>query len=197
MKSTGLDFQDLLQIVDVIRSSSQFSEVRVRSGDIEIELRRGPAKPNGAHAAGHVEQPSPRAAAPQALAAPAPAAAPAHAAHVQRHGHVGGGELVTDSPAAKAASATHHPAVREFGPEALVVRSPMVGTFYRAPEPGAAPFVDVGQAVAPDTTVCIIEVMKLMTSLPAGLRGRVAEILVADGEAVEHGQPLIVLEPLA
>jgi acetyl-CoA carboxylase biotin carboxyl carrier protein len=71
----------------------------------------------------------------------------------------------------------------------------MVGTFYRASEPGAGPFVEVGASVAPDTPVCIIEVMKLMNSIVAQCRGTVAEILVGDGEAVEYGQPLIVITP--
>lgn len=85
--------------------------------------------------------------------------------------------------------------VGEVPEGAVVVRSPMVGTFYRAPEPGAKPFVEVGAAVVPDTTVCIIEVMKLMNSIPAQCHGTVTGILVADGEAVEYGQPLIAINP--
>jgi acetyl-CoA carboxylase biotin carboxyl carrier protein len=77
----------------------------------------------------------------------------------------------------------------------VLITSPMVGTFYRSPEPGAPPFVEVGQAVEPDTTVCIIEVMKLMNTLPAGCQGVVTQIRVGDGEAVEYGQLLIVIEP--
>jgi acetyl-CoA carboxylase biotin carboxyl carrier protein len=78
---------------------------------------------------------------------------------------------------------------------AAVVKAPMVGTFYRAPAPGAAPFVEVGQKVEPDMTVCIIEVMKLMNSIPAGVRGTVREIRVGDSQPVEFGQVLIVIEP--
>ncbi|HET9490594.1 MAG TPA: acetyl-CoA carboxylase biotin carboxyl carrier protein [Methylomirabilota bacterium] len=77
------------------------------------------------------------------------------------------------------------------------VKAPMVGTFYRAPAPGAPPFVEVGSAVAEDATVCIIEVMKLMNSIRAGCRGRVSEICVEDGALVEFGQTLMVIEPLA
>ena len=76
-----------------------------------------------------------------------------------------------------------------------IVRSPMVGTFYRAPAPGERPFVETGQLVEAETTVCIIEVMKLMNSIPAAARGVVREILVADAQAVQYGQPLIVVEP--
>ena len=71
----------------------------------------------------------------------------------------------------------------------------MVGTFYRAPAPGERPFVEMGQVVEAETTVCIIEVMKLMNSIPAPVRGAVREILVKDAQAVQYGQPLIVLEP--
>ena len=75
------------------------------------------------------------------------------------------------------------------------IKAPMVGTFYRAPAPGAPPFVEVGDRVEPDSILCIIEVMKLMNSIPAGIRGTVREIRVNDAEAVEYGQVLVVIEP--
>ena len=84
---------------------------------------------------------------------------------------------------------------RSFPAGAALVRAPMVGTFYRAPAPGAAPFVEIGRHVEPDTTVCIIEVMKLMNSIPAEARGVVAEILVPDGARVEPGDVLLVIKP--
>jgi acetyl-CoA carboxylase biotin carboxyl carrier protein len=71
----------------------------------------------------------------------------------------------------------------------------MVGTFYRTPQPGQPPFVEVGQPVEPDTTVCIIEVMKLMNSIPAGASGVVKEIVVDNTSAVEYGEVLMVIEP--
>lgn len=77
----------------------------------------------------------------------------------------------------------------------VVVRAPNLGTFYGAPKPGAEPFVSVGQRVEPSTDVCIIEVMKLFTSVQAGVSGTVREILVADADLVEYDQPLIVIEP--
>jgi acetyl-CoA carboxylase biotin carboxyl carrier protein len=76
---------------------------------------------------------------------------------------------------------------------ASVVRAPMVGTFYRAPKPGAPPFVDVGAEVGEHTVIGIIEVMKLMNSVSAGAAGTVAEICAADGELVEAGQVLMRL----
>ena len=74
-----------------------------------------------------------------------------------------------------------------------LVRSPMVGTFYRAPAPGAPPYVEVGQHVEPDTIVGIIEVMKLMNSITAEVRGVVAQILAGNGKAVEHGEVLLAI----
>ncbi|HEX2651816.1 MAG TPA: acetyl-CoA carboxylase biotin carboxyl carrier protein [Burkholderiales bacterium] len=75
------------------------------------------------------------------------------------------------------------------------VRAPMVGTFYRAPSPGAPPFVEAGSKVEPGTVVGIIEVMKLMNQIEAGTRGVVKEVLVGNAEQVEHGQALMVIDP--
>ncbi len=76
------------------------------------------------------------------------------------------------------------------------VTAPLLGTFYRAPKPGAPPFVDVGSVVEADTVIAIIEVMKLMNTVRAGRAGRVTEILVGDGALVEYGQPLLRLAAL-
>ncbi len=76
-----------------------------------------------------------------------------------------------------------------------VITAPMLGTFYRAEAPGAAPFVDVGARVEPDTIVCLIEVMKMMNSIPAGMAGTVVEVCAANAELVEYGQPLFRVEP--
>lgn len=75
------------------------------------------------------------------------------------------------------------------------VRSPMVGTFYRAPAPGEAPFVEVGDRVRSGQTVCIIEAMKLMNEIEAEVSGQVMEILVQNGEPVEYDQPLMRINP--
>jgi len=71
-----------------------------------------------------------------------------------------------------------------------VITSPMVGTFYRAPAPDADAFVEVGSDIEPETVVCILEAMKVMNELKAGIRGRVVAILVENGQPVEYGQPL-------
>jgi acetyl-CoA carboxylase biotin carboxyl carrier protein len=107
------------------------------------------------------------------MAAPAVAAAPA---------------AVAPAPAAAAAEA---PAA---APAGKVIKSPMVGTFYRAASPGAKPFVDVGDAVKAGQAVCIIEAMKIMNEIESDLEGRVVKMLCENGQAVEFGQPLFVLE---
>jgi acetyl-CoA carboxylase biotin carboxyl carrier protein len=75
------------------------------------------------------------------------------------------------------------------------VASPMLGTFYRAQAPGAAPFVDVGARVEPDTIVCLIEVMKMMNSVPAGVVGTIVEVCAENAELVENGAPLFQVRP--
>ncbi|WP_406045473.1 acetyl-CoA carboxylase biotin carboxyl carrier protein [Micromonospora sp. NBC_00898] len=80
-------------------------------------------------------------------------------------------------------------------PDRLAVRAPVVGTFYRAPEPGAPPFLAVGDLVRPGQVVGIVEAMKLMNEVTADQAGRVVEVLVDDGQPVEYDQPLIALEP--
>jgi acetyl-CoA carboxylase biotin carboxyl carrier protein len=159
-------YEDLVQIVELVRSASQFSEFRLRSGDIEVEMRRT----NGA--AG-------------------PPAAPRHA------GEPVGGE-VTLEPERAALHVPHaHADAEQLPPGLALVRAPMVGTFYRAPEPGAPPFVEPGTRVEPDTIVGIIEVMKLMNSIPAGCAGVVTNVLVGNAEPVEYAQPLLAIDPRA
>ena len=80
-------------------------------------------------------------------------------------------------------------------PSGVVIESSMVGTFYSSSSPDAPPFVSVGSAVRADTTVCIIEAMKVFTDIPAGVSGTIAEILVKNGQPVEFGQPLFRVNP--
>jgi acetyl-CoA carboxylase biotin carboxyl carrier protein len=108
--------------------------------------------------------------------APAPvAAAPAAALSIQ---------VKPSAPAATAPAPAPSSALTD-------VPAPLLGTFYLSGKPGADPFVSVGSKITPDTVIGIIEVMKLMTSVPAGISGTVAEIVAPDGELVEHGQVLI------
>ena len=89
----------------------------------------------------------------------------------------------------------------EPAPEAVdglvPITAPNLGTFYRAPKPGVAPYVEVGQQVSEATEVCLIEVMKLFTPVRAGINGRIAKACVEDGEMVEFGAPLFLVKPEA
>jgi len=77
----------------------------------------------------------------------------------------------------------------------ITIKSPILGTFYRAPKPGAPPFVEVGTSVTEDDTVCTIEVMKLFSSIKAEARGRIAKICAESGQIVEYQQTLFLIEP--
>lgn len=83
----------------------------------------------------------------------------------------------------------------DTGDDLAEVRAPLLGTFYRAPRPGAPPFVTVGSTVGPDTVVCIIETMKLMNSVSAGAAGTVAEILLANAQFADQGTVLMRIRP--
>jgi len=86
------------------------------------------------------------------------------------------------------------PAPAPAEPAGHVVKSPMVGTFYRAASPGAKPFVEVGSQVKEGETICIIEAMKILNEIEADKTGTVTRILGENGQAVEYGQPLFVIE---
>jgi acetyl-CoA carboxylase biotin carboxyl carrier protein len=111
------------------------------------------------------------------VVAPAPLAAPAPAA-----------------PAGVPAAAATAPAEAAPPVEGHVLKSPMVGTFYRAPSPGAKPFVEVGDTVKAGQTVCIIEAMKLLNEIEADKDGVVKAILAENGQPVEYGEPLLVID---
>lgn len=100
------------------------------------------------------------------------------------------------APAATAAAApvAELPAPAAAAPTGHVVKSPMVGTFYRSSSPGAKPFVEVGSQVKEGETVCIIEAMKILNEIEADKSGTVTRILGENGQAVEYGQPLFVIE---
>lgn len=104
--------------------------------------------------------------------------------------------MAAPAPAASAAPAT--PAPAESGAAALprghVITSPIVGSFYRAPAPGAPPFVEIGQRVSVGDTLCVIEAMKMMNQIESDKDGVVAAILVENGQPVEYGQPIFVIE---
>lgn len=144
---------------------SDWRELHLHAGDLELFL----SKDSGSRA------PETRASAPAgAVAAAAPAPVPGSA---------------PDSAAVPVAARAH------VSDGWIVVKAPSLGTFYRAPRPGAAPFVESGSTVDANSELCLIEVMKLFTTLKAGATGVIREIYVSDGDLVEYDQPLFLVEP--
>lgn len=116
--------------------------------------------------------------------------------------HVVKGDRTLDAPAPARPRRVDTPAADEpttstSPPEdgLLTIPAPMLGTFYRAESPGQPPFVEVGTPVEPDTIVCIIEVMKMMNSVSAGVSGTILRIVATNAALVEYGQPLFEVEP--
>ena len=115
--------------------------------------------------------------------------APAQTLYVQAPGAAAAAPMPAAAAAAPAAAAAEPAA--ETG---HIVKSPMVGTFYRAPSPGAKPFVEVGDTIKEGQPICIIEAMKIMNEIEADCTGTVTRMLCENGQAVEFGQPLFVIE---
>ncbi|WP_432696460.1 acetyl-CoA carboxylase biotin carboxyl carrier protein [Marinobacterium sp. YM272] len=151
-----------------IRKVKKLIELLEESNINEIEIKEGEESVRISRTSGLVQQ---AAYAPMPMVAPAPAAAPAQ-------------------PAAAPEAAVAAPAAEPAGHS---VKSPMVGTFYRAPSPTAGAFVEVGQSVKAGDVVCIVEAMKMMNQIEADKSGVVEAILVEDGQPVEFDQPLIVI----
>lgn len=150
-------------VAEIMRllEQSSFDELTLEMEGIKLSLRRGAAAPERSES---MSMP------PAAVAAP-PTLAPASPST----------PMPAQTPARSAAT----------DPNVQDVIAPLLGTFYRSPKPGAPPFVEVGASVAEDTVVAIIEVMKLMNTVRAGVRGTVIEILPTDGVLVEFGEPLL------
>ena len=158
---------DEIRSIVKLMSENDLTEFKIESEDMHLCIRRGSSAGVTA-AAAPVVQPQ----AIQTVAAPAVVAVP--------------------PPAAAAAPA---PASASAAPDkSKLIESPIVGTFYRSSTPGSDAFVKVGSKVEADQTVCIIEAMKVMNEIKAEKSGVIKEILVENGEPVEFGQPLFVLE---
>jgi len=142
-----------------------------QSGIAELEITEGEEKVRISRGTGASQQMAPV----TYVAAPPPAAGPAAV------------------PAAAGAPAAPAESEAAAAPEGHVIRSPMVGTFYRSSAPGAKAFVDVGQAVKAGETICVIEAMKLLNEIEADQDGTVKAILVENGQPVEYGEPLFIL----
>lgn len=146
------------------------SELTLETPDYKLTVRRG----------GEVQM----VAVPQVVAAPAPAPAPIPAAVP---------ELAPATPSAPKGAA---PPEEDACPGCVEVRAPIVGTFYRAPAPDAPPYVQEGDRVEKGQVLCIIEAMKLMNEIESEVSGIVRKILVQNGEPVEYGQPLFLIQPV-
>jgi len=104
-------------------------------------------------------------------------------------------QVAPAAPGTPAAPAAPAAAPAPAAPRLIEVKSPMVGTFYRAPEPGAEPYVKAGSRISTGQTLCIIEAMKIMNELEADVSGTIREVLIEDAQPVEFGQVLFRVEP--
>lgn len=159
--------EDIKSLIDIF-DNSDWSELHVQSEDFEIHLAKDPSARSRPRVVGTVP--------------PEPAAGPPHS---------------TPSAAVpdKVAASPSTPAAPAVPDGMLIVRAPNLGTFYTSPKPGAPPFVEIGQRVEADTEICVIEVMKLFTSVRAGVAGIVRQSFVKDADLVEFDQPLFLIEP--
>ncbi|SOD40290.1 acetyl-CoA carboxylase biotin carboxyl carrier protein [Nitrosovibrio sp. Nv4] len=103
-------------------------------------------------------------------------------------------QLTVPAPVPQPAAVTAATAAAQILPEGHVVKSPMVGTFYRSSAPASSPFVEVGQTVKEGETLCIIEAMKLLNEIESDKSGVIKAILVENGQPVEYGEPLFIIE---
>ena len=161
-----MDLRKLKKLIDLVQESG-IAELEITEGEERVRI-----------ASGGAVSVTPRAAAP--FAAGAPAATPA-------------GAPVPAAPAAAPALAGAPAVAAPPQAEGHVVKSPMVGTFYRSPAPDAKPFVEVGGTVKEGETICVIEAMKLMNEIEADFSGTIKAILVENGQPVEYGQALFVI----
>lgn len=161
-----IDIHKIAKLIELV-SNSDVSEINLKQGEEELKITR---QKEVVQAVQSVVAAAPIAQAPVVAPAAPAAAAPAPAAPA----------------AAPAASATPN--------EAKLMKSPMVGTFYRSASPTAAPFVEEGQAVKEGDTLCIIEAMKMMNQIQADRAGVIKKILVENGSTVEFDQPLFEFE---
>ncbi|MFN3735832.1 acetyl-CoA carboxylase biotin carboxyl carrier protein [Hydrogenophaga sp.] len=159
-----IDFAELASLVALLKEAD-FSEFRYEKGDVRIQVRRGALETESTAPVVSMI-PSPKTAVHVAPAAPLPASQPAAATRVSA----------------------------QTVPGASVIQAPMLGTFYAAPKPGEPAFVQVGDRVESDAVVGIVEVMKLMNSVHAGIRGTVVAVHVNNGELVEFGQALFSVQ---
>lgn len=159
-------------------SETDISEIKIERGGSKLHIRRGVAQAAGPGTAQFLVTPSLAAALPSAVHSPLPPIAPFH-----QYGPIAPG----DGPAAPAADA---PVAGQ------PITSPMVGTFFSAPSPKDTPYIHEGDIIQPGDRVGIVEAMKMMNEIESEIGGKVVKILVNNGQPVEYGQPLMIVEPL-
>ena len=169
------DAKELRALVDWVNLTADVRELSIKFGDVELFISRDRQRN---------ATPTVAASAPEAVAAPAAVPLPAPAAPVQ-----------AAAPTAPSSAAPASPDA--LGPDEVLIKAPMVGTYYASPKPGSPAFVAVGDTVSTETVLCIVEVMKLMNNIEAQVDGTVTKILVLDNQAVEYGQPLMVIKRAA
>jgi acetyl-CoA carboxylase biotin carboxyl carrier protein len=172
----SINQDDVLQILKIIEEST-FDELHLEMGDLKLIVKKhtqhGAVQEDEAHLQEPTEAAVPETP-PEPLEPHQPEASPA---------------IAPEAPAARTGPAA------PLDQEGLTpITSPMLGTFYRSPKPGAPPFVEIGQVVSEDDTVCIIEVMKLFNTIKAGIRGRIAQICAENAQMVEFQQTLFLVE---
>ena len=163
-----MDLRKLKTLIDLV-SDSNVTELEITEAEGKVRIVKGPS---GTAAPVLTQQVMMPAVAPVVSAPVAPTAS-----------EIADAAAVTAAAVAAEAAAAGH-----------AVKSPMVGTFYRSSSPGAAPFVQVGDTVKEGDTLCIIEAMKLLNEIDADASGTIRQILVENGQAVEYGQPLFIIE---
>jgi len=171
-----VSLEDVQTIIKLVRDAENVAEFSLKYGELEISLSRSSTE--SSHEPTSARQ-MPR---PDAAGGPSSEMAPS--------------EPTTTTPLAHAA-VVHASLKAEPQGDEIVIKAPMVGTFYRAPKPGDPPFVQEGQVVGVESVLCIIEVMKLMNSIHSGVEGTVTRILVEDAQPVEYGQALIFVRKSA
>jgi acetyl-CoA carboxylase biotin carboxyl carrier protein len=170
-----MTLDEIKHLIEFIRSQD-LTEFELEQDGVKLRIKSGAA----AHAPVHVMQALPVVAAPLApvVSGTAPVAADAPGAGSASHAPVTPGAL---------------DALEEDGPELAIVKSPIVGTFYRAAEPGAKAFVEVGDRVKKGTVLCIIEAMKLMNEIDSEYDGEIVSIYVENGQPVQYGERLFAI----
>lgn len=187
MSLTAAEVAEIMRLVE----QSTFDELTLEMDGVKLALRRGAAVGGGVASSGDGNFGSGGRGVGSAGGGAIPGSAGYPAVTPSATRAVAANSTTSGTAAISASAANGTPTVAPPNANEHDVLSPLLGTFYRSPKPGAPPFVEVGATVEPDTVIAIIEVMKLMNTVRAGVKGTVTHIFSADGSLVEFEQPLI------